>query len=327
MARTNIVVLGGGSGGIVAASHLGYQLGRDHTVTVIDRRPEHVFQSSFLWMATGKREPSDITRPLSSIGKRHVRFVQESVLFIDTDKKRVTTSGGERPYDFLVVSLGFETHPDEIPGDHAIVQHTWELDAALRMREQLRRFDGGRLVVGVAAPPYRCPPGPYEASWLFEDYLRRKGVRENTQIDFFTPEPGPVGGSGKPADFIRSHLARRGITLHGDFAIETVDGTAREVRSRDGRSLPFDLLMIVPPHRPSQVLYDSGMVDKPAGIDVDYDTLQTAWDGVFAIGDNANMPASKAGVVAHTEAELVAHNIAHALTGEGHKERLRLHTI
>jgi sulfide:quinone oxidoreductase len=75
------------------------------------------------------------------------------------------------------------------------------------------------------------------------------------------------------------------------------------------------------------VLYDSGMVDKPAGIDADYDTLQTPWDGVFAIGDNANMPASKAGVVAHTEAELVVHNIAHALTGEGHKERLRLHTI
>ncbi len=143
------------------------------------------------------------------------------------------------------------------------------------MREQLRRFDGGRLVVGVAAPPYRCPPGPYEASWLFEDYLRQKGVRDNTQIDFFTPEPGPVGGSGKPADFIRTHLAQRGITLHSDFAIETVDGTAQEVRSRDGRSLPFDLLMIVPPHRPSQVLYDSGMVATPAGIDVDYDTLQT----------------------------------------------------
>jgi sulfide:quinone oxidoreductase len=327
MAKANIVVLGGGSGGIVAASRLGHQLGRDHTVTMIDRRPIHVFQSSFLWMATDKREPSDITRPLSAVGKRHVQFVQDSVLFIDTDKKRVTTTGGELPYDFLVISLGFETHPDEIPGDHAIVQHTWELDAALRMREQLRRFDGGRLVVGVAAPPYRCPPGPYEATWLFEDYLRRKGVRDNTRIDFFTSEPGPVGGAGKPADFIRTHLERRGITLHSDFAIETVDGVAREVRSRDGRSLPFDLLMIVPPHRPSQVLYDSGLVATAAGIDVDSDTLQTSWDGVFAIGDNANMPASKAGVVAHTEAELVAHNIAHALTRSGHQERLRLHTI
>lgn len=327
MARTNIVVLGGGSGGIVAASHLGSQLGQDHTVTMIDRRPEHIFQSSFLWMATGKRRPSDITRPLTAVAKRHVRFVQENVLFIDTDRKRVTTSGGEWPYDFLVVSLGFETHPDEIPGDHGVVQHTWELDAALRMREQLRRFAGGRLVVGVAAPPYRCPPGPYEATWLFEDYLQQQGVRDNTQIDFFTPEPGPVGGSGKPADFIRTHLARRGVTLHSDFAVETVDATTKEVRSRDGRTLPFDLLMIVPPHRPSQVLYDSGMVDTPAGIDVDYDTLQTRWDGVFAIGDNANMPASKAGVVAHTEAELVAHNIAQALTGAGHKERLRLHTI
>jgi sulfide:quinone oxidoreductase len=327
MAKANVVVLGGGSGGVVAASQLGYQLGRDHNVTMIDRRPEHVFQSSFLWMATGKREPADIIRPLSAVGKRHVRFVQDGVVHIDPDKKRVTTTSGDLPYDFLVVSLGFETHPEDIPGDHGIVQHTWELDAALRMRQQLKQFDGGRLVVGVAAPPYRCPPGPYEATWLFEDYLRQKGVRDNTQIDFFTPEPGPVGGSGKPADFIRTHLAQRGITLHSDFAIETVDAATREVRSRDGRSLPFDLLMIVPPHRPSQVLYDSGMVENPAGIEVDYDTLQTQWDGVFAIGDNANIPASKAGVVAHTEAEVVAHNITHALTREGHKERLRLHTI
>jgi sulfide:quinone oxidoreductase len=135
MTKANVVVLGGGSGGIVAASHLGYRLGRDHIVTMIDRRPTHVFQSSYLWMATGTREPSDITRPLSAVGKRHARFIQDSVVYIDTDKKRVTTTGGEIPYDFLVVSLGFETRPEEIPGDHAIVQHTWELDAALRMRE------------------------------------------------------------------------------------------------------------------------------------------------------------------------------------------------
>ena len=97
MANANVLILGGGSGGVVAASHLGHLLGRDHNVTLVDRRPDHVFQSSFLWMATGKREPNDITRPLRALAKRHVRVVQDDVVHIDTDKKRVTTGGGELP--------------------------------------------------------------------------------------------------------------------------------------------------------------------------------------------------------------------------------------
>lgn len=322
-----MLILGGGSGGVVAASHLGHLLGRDHNVTLVDRRPDHVFQSSILWMATGKREPKDITRPLRALAKRHVRVVRDDVVHIDTDKKRVTTGGGELPYDHLVVSLGFETHPAEIPGDRDVVHHTWELESALRFREALRAFRGGRLVFGVSGPPYRCPPGPYEATWLFEDDLRRRGLRDATEIAFFTPEPGPVGGSGKPADFIRHHLAARGIALHADFAVDRVDGERNVVRAHNGRELPFDLLAIVPPHRPSRVLYDSGLVERPQGIAVDYDALATRRDGVYAIGDNADVPASKAGVVAHTAAEVVARNIAHEVTGEGRTERLRLHTI
>jgi len=326
-AKAKVVVLGGGSGGIVAASHLGETIGRDHDVVLIDQRPQHIFQSSYLWMATGKREPSDILRPMAAVGKRNVSFVQDRVVHIDTDRRLVTMANGEMPYDKLVVSLGFQTHPEEVPGDRELVHHTWELEPALQMRQALSRFQGGRLVIGVAGPPYRCPPGPYEATWLFEDYLREKGVRDNTQIDFFTPEPGPVGGSGKPSEWIRAHLAERGVNLHSEFAIETVDGANKVLRAQDGRELPFDLLMVVPPHRPSQVLYDSGLVDKPAGIDVDYDYLETQWDGVYAIGDNANLPASKAGVVAHMAADTVAHNIAAELTGKGHKERFKLHTI
>ena len=328
MARANIVVLGGGSGGVVAASHLGHSLGRDHNVTLIDQKPEHVFQSSYLWMTLGRREPSDISRDLTAVGKRHVRFLNDRVTAIDTDKRKVVTEHGETPYDKLVVSLGFQTHPEDIPGDYPAVHHAWEMDAALRLRDALTNFHGGRIVAGIASTPYRCPPGPYEMTWLIEDELRRRGIRERTEIDFFTPEAGPVGGSGHPADFIRQHLDRRGVRLHTDFAIDAVDGGNRTVRAKDGRSLPYDLGIVIPPHRPSQVLYDSGMVDSPMGIAItEPDYLTTRWEGVYAIGDNANMPASKAGVVAHEEADVVAHNIAVDLTGRGQPTRLRLHTI
>jgi sulfide:quinone oxidoreductase len=328
MGKANIVVLGGGSGGVVAASHLGQSLGREHNVTLIDRRPAHVFQSSYLWMTIGKREPSDISRDLTAVGKRHVRFLNDHVTFIDTDKRKVVTTHGETPYDKLVVSLGFQTHPEEIPGDHHVLHHAWEMDAALRLRDALARFQGGRILVGIAGPPYRCPPGPYEMTWLIEDLLRRRGLRERTQIDFFTPEAGPVGGTGHPSDFIRDHLALRGVTLHTSFAIAEVSGGQREIRAADGRTLPFDLGIVVPPHRPSQVLYDSGLVESAAGIAItNPDLLETRWEGVYAIGDNADMPASKAGVVAHEEADVVAHNISVDVTGRGQPTRLRLHTI
>jgi sulfide:quinone oxidoreductase len=328
MAQANVVVLGGGSGGVVAASHLGHALGSEHSVTLIDQRPAHVFQSSFLWMTIGRREPSEITRDLTALGKRQVRFLNDRVTFIDTDRRVVQTLHGAVPYDRLVVSLGFETHADEIPGDHDAVHHAWEMDAALRLRDALSRFDGGRIVVGIGGTPYRCPPGPYEMTWLIEDELRRRGLRERTEIDFFTPEPGPVGGSGHPSEFIREHLARRDIALHTDFAIADVNGRTKVIRAEDGRTLDFDLGIVIPPHRPSQVLYESGMVESAGGIAIaDPDRLQTRWDGIYAIGDNADMPASKAGVVAHEEADVVAHNIAVGITGQGTPTRLRLHTI
>ena len=326
MARKNVVILGGGSGGAVAANHLGESIGKDHNVILIDKKPQHYYQSSYLWMVRGWREPQDISRDLTTIERRNVRFINDTITNIDTDKRTVATGHGEVAYDYLISSLGFQTHPEMIPGDHHLAHHTWEMDAAIRFRDALKNFTAGRLVIGISSPPYRCPPGPYEAAWLIEDGLVERGIRNNVTIDFFTSEPGPLGGSGQPSEFMREHLDRRGINLHNDFVIDRVDGDASTLRATDGRELPFDLLFIVPPHRPSQVLIDSGLATE-AGVDVDVDTLATKWENVYAIGDSANMPASKAGVVAHQEADVVAHNIAHELTGHGQPTRLRLHTL
>ena len=326
-ARQSIVVLGGGSGGVVAATRLGRSLGAEHEVTLVDRRSEHVYMPAFMFLMVGQRRPSDIQRKLKRLERRNVNVVQAEITGIDVKAGQVILDTGPLPYDHLIISLGLRTAPELVPGSVEGAHHPWELDAAVRSREALERFEGGRIVVGIPPGPYRCPPAPFETQWMLDDYFTRRGIRDRVQIDYFTPNPEPVGEAHDPAVWMDAQSKARGIEQHYGFTVESVDPEAKLVRALYGYTLPYDLLFLVPRHEPAQVLLDSGLVDSRAGIGVDYDTLATRWDNVYAIGDCADVPASKAGVVAHQEAEVVAHNLAVAITGRGRPETLRLHTI
>lgn len=323
--RQRIVILGGGSGGVSAAANLGHALRGAHEITLVDRQSFHVYQPDYLWLMLGQREPWQFTRPLSRLERFGVRFLQRSVERIDPERQIVLTDGGELPYDHLIVSLGLQTHPELLPGDADEAHHVWELAAAERFRDALRRFTGGRIVIGVAGPPYRCPPAPYETLWLLDAHFRQRGLRDLVSFDVFSSEAGPLGGGSEAARWIQEQSEARGARMHFNFEIERIDGERRRVLARDGRTLPYDLLMVVPPHRPPQPLLDSGMIEG-FGVPVNLDDLSTPWANIYAVGDCANVPASRAGVVAHQAADLVAHNLAVQLTGHGQKRRFVLQT-
>lgn len=322
-----IVVLGGGSGGVAAATRLGRRLGETHSITMVDRRAEHVFMPGFLFLLVGQRRPEDLVRSLKKLEKRNVRVVQAEVAGIDVDRQRVMLDSGPLPYDYLIISLGMRTVTDMIPGSEEGGHHAWELDAAVSANRALESFQGGKVLVGVPPGPYRCPPGPYETLWLLDSYFRDNGMRDRVQIEYFTPNQEPVGREDDPAVYMDKENRDRGITNHYGFSAQSVDPDRRRVNGMYGYSLSYDLLFMVPRHEPQQVLLDSGLVDSRAGIGVDYSTLATRYENVFAIGDCADVPASKSGVVAHQEADVVAHNIEVAITGRGRPTTLCLHTI
>jgi len=164
--RKQIVILGGGSGGIVAATKLGRELGNQHDVILVDQRDEHIFMPAFLFLMVGQRNPGDITRKFQRVEKRNIKFIQAEVLGIDPDRQEVTLSTGNIPYDYLIVSLGLQTRPEMIPGFNEGAHHAWELGATVRFRDALESFNGGRLLIGVPLGPYRCPPAPYEVQWM-----------------------------------------------------------------------------------------------------------------------------------------------------------------
>ncbi|HKA32960.1 MAG TPA: FAD/NAD(P)-binding oxidoreductase [Candidatus Binatia bacterium] len=325
--RKQIVVLGGGSGGVVAATKLARTLGDRHDVILVDRRPEHVFMPGFLFLMVGQREPEQIVRRLRRLQRHGVKILQDEVVGIDPARQEVATAMHKLNYDYLIVALGFDTRPEMIPGYAEGAHHAWELEAAMRSRRALEEFEGGRVVVGVPLGPYRCPPAPYETQWMLDDYFKRRRMRDRVTIEYFTREPEPSGEARDPVVWMDAESRRRGIKQHYEFIVHSIDAERKTANGLYGYKLAYDLLFMIPPHRPARALIDSGLADTEAGIRVDYDTLATKWDNVYAIGDCADMPASKAGVVAHQEGDVVAHNLAVEITGRGEPTPLRLHTI
>ena len=325
--RKQIVILGGGSGGVVAATKLARELGERHDIVLVDRRPVHVFMPGFLFLLVGERESDDITRRLRRLERHGIKVVQDEILGIDPARQQVALAGGRIPYDYLIVALGFETRPEMIPGYAEGAHHAWELEAAMKARAALAAFNGGRVLVGVPLGPYRCPPAPYETQWMLDGYFKKRGIRDRVTIEYFTREAEPSGDARDPVVWMDAESRRRDIRQHYEFIAHSIDPEKRTVNGLYGYKLGYDLLFMIPPHRPARALIDSGLADTENGIRVDYDTLATKWDNVYAIGDCADMPASKAGVVAHQEGDVVAHNLAVEITGRGEPAPLRLHTI
>ena len=325
--RKRIVILGGGCGGVVAATQLGRKLGADHDVILIDRRADHIFMPAFLFIMLGERQPRDISRSLKHIEKRNVQVVQSEIFGIDPTRQEVSVQNEKIHYDYLIVSLGLQTRPDLVPGFAESSQHPWEMESALRLRDSLAAFGSGRVVVGVPLGPYRCTPAPYEVQWLLDGYFRQRGIRERVEIEYFTREAEPTGEAHDPTVWMDTESKRRGIKQNYEFIVRSIDPERKVVQGLYNYKMAYDLLVMVPPHRPAQVLVDSGLADTETGIRVDYDTLQTKWDNVYAIGDCADMPASKAGGVAHQEADVLANNLAVQITGKGRPVELWLHTI
>jgi sulfide:quinone oxidoreductase len=325
--RKQVVILGGGCGGVVAASHLGRKLGDQHDVILIDKKPEHLFLPSMLFVMVGQRQGSELTRSLKRLERRNVKFVQAEVEGIDPARQEVRLPDRAVNYDHLIVSLGMQTRPDLVPGFAEGSNHPWELDNARTLSQRLAAFNGGRIVVGVPLGPYRCPPAPYEVQWLLDEYFTKRGIRDRVQIEFFTRDPEPSGEARTPAVWMDAESRRRGIKQHYEFVVKSIDPEQKVVTGLYGYTIPYDLLIMVPPHRPSQVLFDCGLAETENGIRVDYETLRTKWDNVYAIGDCADVPASKSGGVAHQEADVLANNLSAAITGKGRPVDLWLHTI
>jgi len=317
------VVLGGGTGGLVAARELRRRLSAYQRVVLVDRQAEHLYQPSLLWQMVGQRAPGQFSRPLSGLGKRGIEVRRSEVEEIDLENRVVGTSSGELPCDSLVVALGAELAPETVPGFEEMACNLYSEEGCARIHEALRSFTEGVIGILITDLPFKCPAAPYEAAFLVEAFVRKKGIRRKVELHLFTPEhaPMPVAPAAL-GDSIADLLAARGIHFHPLFTFKELRPVTREVVASDGRSQSVDLLIAVPPHQAPEVVRSSPLLGLSGFVHVDSRTLQTNHDEVFAIGDVATIKLPngkalpKAGVFAHAEAKVVAQRVADAVKGK-----------
>jgi len=314
-----ILILGGGVGGVVAAKELRKKIGNEHRVIVFDKENKHVFAASLLWLMVGKRKPKQIYRNTRKIAAGGIEVIIGEIEKVNPEQISVSVNGRVYKGDYMVVSLGVEQ-----VAEHNLNQFGhdfYTLEGATNFSEQLKDFKGGKIVVLVSSLPFKCPAAPYEAAMLIESYIRKKGLRSETEISLLAPEPGPMGVAGKElSGAVRQMVEGKGIKYFPEYQVSAV--TENALTFTNGKTFDYDLLAFTPKHQCPAVIKTTGLVGPSGWIEVDRHTLETKFPDVYAIGDitfiplEVGKPLPKAGVFAHYQAEAVAHNIAQKIEGK-----------
>jgi sulfide:quinone oxidoreductase len=317
-----LLVLGAGTAGTMVAARLHRMLDRNQwKITMVDQDPVHYYQPGFLFIPFGGYRKEDVVKPKADFVPKGAELIMSGIDVIEPDLNRVKLANGRTlSYDFLVIATGADIHPEQTPGLaedewRRSIQDFYTLDGSLALRDRLRSFEGGRLVVNVVENPIKCPVAPLEFLLLADDYFRKRGMRDRVELIFATPLPGAFT---KPvASKLLGHLLDdRGIQVEPEFAIMEVQPDAKKIVSYDEREVAYDLLVSIPLNMGDDVIARSGLGDELNYVPVDKHTfLSTKYANVFALGDASNVPASKAGSVAHFAVDTFSENFVHYTQG------------
>jgi sulfide:quinone oxidoreductase len=311
-----VVVLGAGFGGLELTTRLSDEFGDDLDLVLIDRSDGFIFGFSKLDVMFGRVSQASVHHPYRDVLKPGVQFVQTTVRSIDPGAKRVETDAGPFEADVLVVALGADLHPEATPGLVEGGNEFYTEAGAFACRDVLAGFDGGRVIVAVTSTPFKCPPAPSETVLMMHDYLSSRGLRDRSEIALVMPLGVPIPPSPVASKALLAAFAERDIDWHPETLVRGLDPARRVALLSDGGEMPYDLFLGVPVHRVPAVVAESGMtVD--GWIPVDPRTLETAFPGVYAVGDVTSVGTPKAGVFAEGQASVVADAIGALLRGAG----------
>jgi len=309
----HVVILGGGFGGLSSANELRNTLSSSQVkITVIDKKDWFMVGFAKLWIINGTRTFENSIGSLNELSKKNINFIKEEILEINFQNKNIKTKSQNIIFDFLIISTGVVLAPQKIPG---LVENGFNLydhDQLLEIRDKLENIESGKIAISIMGMPYKCPPAPFEASLLIDSMLRKRGVRDSVQIDFYSPAPITLPAAGpEVSKKILELVNSEKITFHNLCKIKSVESKKLIFENSEA---DFDILLAIPPHIAPKIIYDSGLAKEPGFIPIDRD-CKTPFENIFAIGDvtvlavGEKMAVPKAGIFAEGEGITVAKNI------------------
>jgi len=327
----NLVILGAGTAGTMMANHLVNKLPKkEWEITIVDQYKTHYYQPGFLFLPFDTYTEDQVKKEGKRFIPKGVKYIQKKINQIFPETNNVELEDESLNYDILIVATGSKIAPDETDG---LLGSLWKKDifdfytyeGALALRNKLRDWPGGKLVVHITEMPIKCPVAPLEFAFLADSYFKKKGMRNKVEITYVTPLDGAFT---KPTctKALNYLLEEKQIKIETDFAIMEVDNEKKAIVDYVDKEIPFDLLVTVPTNMGDEVIERSGLGDDLNFIPTHKHTLQSkAHDNIFVIGDATNVPASKAGSVAHFQAETLTDNIILHAQGYSLKEEFDGH--
>ena len=318
-----LLILGAGTAGTMVANKLSHELGRNEwKITVVDQNETHYYQPGFLFIPFGIYGENDVIKPKRDFIPPGVEMIVSKIELIEPEKNRVLIANDNRLlyYDYLVIATGTHPCPDETPGLtdgewRQSVHDFYTFDGAVALAKKLRTWEGGRLVVNIMELPYKCPVAPLEFIFLADWYFHTKGMRDAVHLKLVTPLPGAFT-KPRAARLLGNTLEDKNIGLVTDFYAERVEPDDKLLISYDEEEVPYDLLVTVPVNMGAEFIGTSGLGDELNHVPVDkHNFLSIEYDNIFAIGDAAALPTSKAGSVAHFAVEVFAENFLRYIEG------------
>ena len=328
----SLVILGAGTAGTMMANHLVKKLPKsDWTITIVDQHKTHYYQPGFLFLPFDIYTEDQVKKTGKKFIPKGVRYIQEKIELIEPEQNKVTLGNDTAlNYDVLIVATGSKIAPDEIEGMdgpewYKSIFDFYSYEGAKALRDKLRGWEGGKLVVHITEMPIKCPVAPLEFAFLADSYFKKKGMRDKVDITYVTPLDGAFT-KPKATKALHHLLEEKGIKEVTSFNIERVDYENNKIIDYAETEVEYDLLVTVPTNMGDDLIERSGMGDDLNFIPTHKHTLQSKdHENIFVIGDATNVPTSKAGSVAHFEAEILEENILRYVEGKPLKEEFDGH--
>lgn len=310
-------------------------------VGLMEPSEKHAYQAAWTLVGGGTFDYDDTIRNEADLIPEGVDWIKEYAETFDTaNNKVVSKTGKEYTYDYLVVAPGIKMDFDALPGlrealgkgnvcsNYTDPNYTWEV---------IRNFKGGNALFTQPTTPIKCGGAPMKIMFLADDYFRKSGVRDKTNVIYASPG-SVIFGVKEFAGTLNQVVQRKGIITKYFYAITRIDPEKKEVHYRfakpgdnqcvvtennvisermEGDSsivVPYDMLHLAPPQSAPDFVKNSVLAvqEGPAKgwLDVDKFTLQhNRFPNIFGLGDAANLPTAKTGAAIRKQVPVVVANI------------------